>query len=88
MKGRCPDPQEGWFEGQIGFLEKYAIPLASRSQEFFHQEFATDLVNLGRANLALWRILGVEASLIMTNGVENGDNEDKVLGTLYALHEI
>jgi hypothetical protein len=88
LKGLCPDPKEGWFEGQIGFLEKYAIPLSSRSQRFFHQEFADGIINLGRANLALWKVLGVEASSIMTKGVEDGESEEKVLGLLYALREI
>lgn len=41
-----------------------------------------------RKSSALENPWGIEASSIMTNGVENGDNEDKVLGTLYALHEI
>lgn len=87
-RGLCPDPSEGWFEGQIGFLEKYAIPLATRAQVFFHQEFSDRLVGLGRANLALWKELGVQASSIMEQGVRSGENENEVLKNLYSLHQI
>ena len=86
-KGLCSDPSEGWFEGQIGFLEKYAIPLAIRSEIFLNQEFSHNLINLGRANLALWINGGVEASSIMADGVTNCENEDTVLQKLYAIHK-
>ena len=85
-KGLCSDPSEGWFEGQISFLEKYAIPLAIRSQVFLSQEFSQNIVNLGRANLALWINHGVEASSIMADGVTNCESEDRVLQKLYDIN--
>jgi hypothetical protein len=86
-RGLCPNPKDGWFEGQIGFLEKYAIPLAMRAQLFLNQDFSELIINLGRANLALWKDHGVQASLIMANGIENGEDENKVLEMISSLHQ-
>jgi hypothetical protein len=84
-KGLCPNPKEGWFEGQIGFIEKYAISLATRSQIFFDQEFSNQLLSNTKANLDLWKNYGAEASLIMAKGVEDAEAESKVLESLYDL---
>jgi hypothetical protein len=87
-KGLCPDPSIGWFEGQIGFLENYAIPLAERSQRFFSEEFSHRLVCLGQANLACWKDHGFEASSIMLTGVHENESENSVLEKLYCLPNI
>eukprot|EP00804_Cyclotella_cryptica_P029732 CCRYP_015206-RA/>CCRYP_015206-RA protein AED:0.12 eAED:0.12 QI:301/0.92/0.93/1/0.85/0.8/15/353/1031 len=87
-KGLCPDPSVGWYEGQIGFLEKYAIPLAIRSQIFFTKEFSQSLVDLGHANLICWKDHGIVASSIMVTGVKENENENLVLKRLYCLQNI
>lgn len=88
VKGLCSDPSEGWYDGQIGFLEKYAIPLATRSQIFFNCEFSCKIINLAQANLALWKEHGVDASLIMANGIKEGKGESHVLEKLYSLQDL
>ena len=45
-KGLSPHPSGGWFEGQIGFIDGYILPLAKRSQCYFGQEdFGNELVS-------------------------------------------
>jgi hypothetical protein len=84
-KGLCPDPSDGWSGGQIGFLEKYAIPLAKRSEVFFNKAFSENLINLGKTNLSLWKVHGSEASSIMAKGVQCNEAENEVLKKLYDL---
>eukprot|EP00956_Cyclotella_meneghiniana_P023283 scaffold45025_cov74-Cyclotella_meneghiniana.AAC.4 len=88
LKGLCADPSEGWYEGQIGFLEKYAIPLATRSQIFLNCGFSSKIINLANTNLALWKEHGVEASLIMADGIKEGDGESHVLEKLFGLQHL
>lgn len=84
-KGLCDDPREGWFQGQIGFLEHYILPLATRSQVYFNEGFANALVANGRSNLDLWKKHGAEATVIMVNAAEDGEDECSVLMRLYEL---
>lgn len=84
-KGLCGDPREGWFQGQVGFLDKYIIPLAKRSSIYFHQDFSESLVNNGLTNLAMWMAHGKQATDIMTNATDDNEKESGVLQRLYEL---
>lgn len=83
--GLCDDPREGWFQGQIGFINNYILPLATRCQVYFNKEFADALVTNGRVNLKLWEDHGVKATAIMINAAEDGEDELNVLLRLYEL---
>lgn len=87
-KGLCADPRDSWFQGQIGFLEKYILPLAERSQVYFEKEFADALIGNARHNLKLWNQHGVEATAMMVNAADNGEDEPDVLVRLYELQSL
>lgn len=84
-KGLCEDPREGWFNGQIGFLDHYILPLATRSRTYFDKEFADALVANVHSNRKHWIECGVKATEMMVSGAENKEDESKVLLRLYEL---
>lgn len=84
-KGQCEDPRDGWYQGQIGFLDKYVLPLAKRSQIYFEKEFSDAIVNNGLMNMQLWMKYGIRASAVMLEGIVNDTNESEVLLQLYEL---
>jgi hypothetical protein len=57
-QGRGPDPSHRWFENQIGFLEMYLMPLASRLDEI--GVFDLDFGSIVRGNLDRWLVEGLE----------------------------
>ena len=80
------DPRGGWFEGEIGFLNFYILPLARRSQIYFDEDFANDLVNNGLNNLNLWKRHGVRATAIMVAAADDSEEcEEETLRKLYEL---
>lgn len=56
-EGRGMDPRPGWFEGQIGFLEGYIIPLAERCDHIIPQ---CELTKGTRRILRMWKKDGKE----------------------------
>lgn len=84
-KGLCGAPRDGWFLGQVSFLDKYILPLAKRSHIYFDKNFSERLVNNGLTNLELWMAHGAEATRIMVCGADCNDTETDVLQRLYGL---
>jgi len=84
-QGLCDDPVEGWFQGQIGFINHYILPLAKRSKTFLKKECGDALVENGESNLKLWKQHGAEATSIMVAAVANSEDETDVLLRLYEL---
>ncbi|KAL9184127.1 hypothetical protein ACHAXT_002213 [Thalassiosira profunda] len=83
-KGLCDDPRGGWYQGQIGFIENYILPLAKRSGIYF-ESFGEELVENVVVNKEIWTKHGGEATEIMIAAVEGGDDESSVLLRLYEL---
>jgi hypothetical protein len=84
-KGFCPDPRDGWFQGQIGFLDFYILPLAKRSKIYLNKEFGNGLIENGLRNRELWVQYGVKATEIMIDAVDQGIDEKSALLRLYEL---
>lgn len=86
-QGFCNDPRDGWFEGQIGFLDFYILPLAKRSKIYFDKEFADALVENGLNNRKLWTRFGVKGTAIMVNAADDQEEEceQETLRKLYEL---
>jgi hypothetical protein len=84
-KGLCPDPRVGWYEGQIGFLDMYILPLAKRTANYLRPDFAEELMNNGMENRRLWTEHGKLASEIISKAVADDAKEIDVLHRLYEL---
>ena len=56
------DPQEKWFENQIGFLESYLLPLARRVEDtgVFGEEIGQIFAATVEANRDKWLTQGYE----------------------------
>ncbi|KAL7552126.1 hypothetical protein ACHAWF_018244 [Thalassiosira exigua] len=87
QRGFCADPLNGWYEGQIGFLEHYILPLASRSSIYFDEDFANALIENGNNNLELWKMYGQKATSLMVAATHTDESEpeDMTLVKLYGL---
>jgi hypothetical protein len=55
--GKGFDPRDGWFHGEIGFLEGYILPLTDRVGDLFPQ---CDLSSGANRILQLWKLNGEE----------------------------
>lgn len=55
LTGRGTDPRDGWFKGQIWFLENYVLPLAERCNKLVPQ---CGLKSGVERNLKTWRMQG------------------------------
>lgn len=85
-KGFCGDPRDGWFEGQVGFIQHYILPLARRSEVYFDKPFADAPANNTLGNLQAWKQVGVRATAIMVNGGDDEEEaEEETLRKLYEL---
>lgn len=84
-KGFCGDPRDGWYQGQIGFLEHYILPLVHRSKIYFVKEFGDALVENVLANVQVWTKHGAKATEMMVAAVDEGEEESSVLMRLYEL---
>ncbi len=84
-KGLCGDPREGWYQGQIVFTDKYVIPLSKRSRRFLQGGFSDKLLHNGLTNRNIWMEHGKLATEIISNAVEEGEEEFDVLQRLFEL---
>lgn len=59
---RGPDPQEKWFENQIGFLESYLLPVARRLEDMgvFSDEIGQMFAAIVESNRDEWFAKGLE----------------------------
>uniref|UniRef100_A0A7S2EGV0 guanylate cyclase n=1 Tax=Ditylum brightwellii TaxID=49249 RepID=A0A7S2EGV0_9STRA len=58
LNERGIDPRNGWYEGQIRFLEKYVMPLATRCESLMH--LSCPLTTGVQSILGRWRLEGAE----------------------------
>jgi hypothetical protein len=84
-KGLCADPREGWYQGQIVFTDKYVIPLSKRSRRFLQGGFSDKLLHNGLTNQNIWMKHGKLATEIISNAVEEDEEEFDVLQRLFEL---
>jgi hypothetical protein len=84
-KGLCVDPRPGWYQGQIGFFDKYVIPLSQRSIIYLREDFSNALLNYGLTNRKIWMAHGKLATEIMYHAVVDDEKEINVLLRLYEL---
>lgn len=58
------NPQERWFENQIGFLESYLLPLARRLEDtgVFGEEAGQKFSAIVEQNRDLWLVKGFDIS--------------------------
>jgi len=59
---RGMDPQEKWFENQIGFLESYLLPIARRLEDtgVFTEETGQMFADIVESNRDEWLTKGLE----------------------------
>lgn len=70
---RGPDPQEKWFENQIGFLESYLLPLARKLEDMgvFSDDVAQMFSSTVESNRDRWLREGfAEATNAIAKGME------------------
>jgi len=84
-KGLCADPREEWYQGQIDFTDKYVIPLSKRSRRFLRGAFSDKLMHNGLTNRNIWMEYGKLATEIISNAVEENEEEFDVLQRLFEL---
>lgn len=85
-KGYCEDPQVGWYQGQIGFIDNYILPLAKRSQAYVEKDFGDALVANVLRNRNRWVECGVKATEMMASGADlSAELENDVLARLSKL---
>jgi len=85
-KGYCEDPQVGWYQGQIGFIDNYILPLAKRSQAYVEKDFGDALVANVLRNRNRWVECGVKATEMMASGADlSAELENDVLARLSEL---
>lgn len=84
-KGLCADPREGWYQGQIVFTDKYVIPLSKRSRRFLQGGFSDKLLLNGLTNQNIWMKHGKLVTEIISNAVEEDEEEFDVLQRLFEL---
>ena len=84
-KSLCNDPYNGWYKGEIWFLENYVIPLAERYKVFFSSNFGEINVENAKRNLETWRKVGNEAANLMLSAVNDGEQENVTLMKLKQL---
>lgn len=78
VEGRGGDPQFGWFENQIGFLESYLLPLARRLEDtgVFGESMGQAFAAIVEANRNKWFVDGKGVTdAIIAKGAETYNKE-------------
>lgn len=84
-RGLCDDPKEGWYQGQMVFMDKYVIPLSKRSKRFLQSGFSEKLLRNGLTNRKIWMEQGKVATEIISKAVEADESEVDVIQRLIEL---
>ncbi len=86
--GLIPDPSTNWAMAQIGFLQNYVIPLASRCEIIFGEDIASlNLVENATLNMGRWEVDGEAITAIFISSWERDESESDILENCITLEE-